>query len=101
VPCCEPKAWPFDQPPHHTAMSDRQVVEEGRPVLVVVHYADDHAWAFLSGSDSGIVDGRMIGMGTILRFDPGLTELADLPPGHRAERSYAGAPWQRTINHED
>lgn len=100
MPCSDPTEWPFDQPPHATAISDRQVVDEGRTVLVVVHYADDHSWAFLSGSDNGIVDGRMIAMSTILRFDPALLELADLPPGFRAQRSFAGAPWERAPNTE-
>ena len=100
MPCEEPKLWPFDQPFHATAITDRQVVEDGQPILVVIHYADDHSWAFLSGVDNGIVDGRVIGMGTALRFDPGLREVADLPPGFRAERAFVGAPWRRDPNTE-
>jgi hypothetical protein len=100
MPCSEPREWPFDQPPHATAISDRQVVEEGQSILVVVHYEDDHSWAFLSGTDNGIVDGRVIAMATILRFDPGLLELAGMPPGFRAQRSHAGGPWHRAPNHE-
>jgi hypothetical protein len=37
----------------------------------------------------------VIGMLTALRLDPTLREIADLPPGWRANRVARGAPWRR------
>jgi hypothetical protein len=44
--------WPFDQAEDVMAVSDASVVEDGRPVLLVIHYSEDHSWAFLSGDAS-------------------------------------------------
>ncbi|MFM8223054.1 MAG: hypothetical protein ACKOJF_29445, partial [Planctomycetaceae bacterium] len=63
------------------------------PVLVVIHYSDDHSWAFLSGR-STMEQGKVIGMGGALSLDPTLRSIADLQPGWVAIRSAVGAPWE-------
>ncbi|MGH9968902.1 MAG: hypothetical protein ACREBG_14035 [Pyrinomonadaceae bacterium] len=42
--------WPFDQAPNVAAITTRQVIESGSPILLVTHYEDDHSWAFLCGT---------------------------------------------------
>lgn len=85
--------WPFDQAPNVAAITTRQVLEEGFPILCVVHYADDHSWAFCCGTSNASKDGHVIGMGEALKLDSTLIEIANLPPGHYATRKAVGAPW--------
>jgi hypothetical protein len=87
--------WPFDQAPNVAATTSRYVTEEGRPILLVTHYEDDHSWGFQSGDPLSVEDGRVVGMGTILRHDPTLARIADLAPGWSAERQSVGGEWHR------
>jgi len=86
-------AWPFDQAKNVAAISDSAVLEEGAPILLVIHYSDDHSWAFLSGH-STTEQGKVIGMGEALELDPSLDSIADLQPGWIATRSRVDAPWE-------
>lgn len=90
-----PADWPFDQAPNVAAITTVNVLERGAPILVVLHYDDDDSWAFLCGTTNDEGDGRVIGMRAALRLDPTLREIADLPPGWRAERAAVGGPWRR------
>jgi hypothetical protein len=85
-------AWPFDQAPNVAAVTTRAVLE-GAPVLLVVHYSDDHSWAFLDGPDLSEQDSRIAGMGTMLKRDPTLASIAELPPGWVARRRAPSEPW--------
>jgi hypothetical protein len=85
--------WPFDQPPNAAAMSTRQVIEDHLPVLRVVHYADDHSWAFTCGTTSETEDIRIIGMGEAVKVDQTLKGIASLRPGWGASRSVIGGAW--------
>lgn len=87
--------WPFDQGPRVAALTTAPVLEQGLPVLVVHHYADDHSWAFLCGTTDTTEDGRVIAMATALRLDQTLAGIADLPPGWVAKRAQVGGEWVR------
>ncbi len=87
--------WSFDQGPDVAAITTKQVLEEGSPILQVVHYSDDHSWAFTCGTTDDPDDGRVIGMGSALKLDPSLAEIADLPAGWGASREAPGAAWER------
>lgn len=93
--------WPFDQEATVAAVTTRAVTEEGHPVLLVVHYAHDHSWAFLTGAPFDTSDGRITLMGKVLRRDPTLRQVADLPPGWLAERESVGGRWSRKPNPDD
>ena len=95
------KEWPFDQAPNVAALTTRQVIEDGLPILSVVHYAEDASWAFLCGTTSATEDGRVIGMGTALKMDPTLATIADLPPGWHARRRSIGKPWTKKPSPND
>jgi hypothetical protein len=89
--------WPFDQARNVAAISDAAVLD-GAPILLVVHYSDDHCWAFLSGAAFNAADGKVIGMGTALRLDPTLRGIADLPPGWTASRKGVDEAWVREVD---
>ncbi len=87
--------WPFDQGPNVAAITTRQVLNDGLPILRVTHYSDDHDWAFVCGTTDATEDGRVIAMDEALHLDPTLRSIADLPPGWTAWREQVGAPWRR------
>jgi len=87
--------WPFDQEENVAAITTRQVLREGHAVLRVVHYSDDHSWAFTCGTTDDPADGLVVGMGCIVEKDTTLLSIADLPPGWGACREAPGLPWER------
>ncbi len=88
--------WPFDQPKNCAAISSRSVMSASAPVLLVVHYSDDHSWAFLEGEEFRAEEGVVVGMGNAVQRDSTLLEVADLPPGWVATRKQVGSKWNGT-----
>lgn len=88
--------WLFDQAPNVAAITTRPVLDDGLPILNVVHYLDDDSWAFTCGTTDVTEDIRVIGMGEAVGLDPTLSTIADLPSGWRASRVAVGAPWHRS-----
>lgn len=87
--------WPFDQEKNVSALTTRQVLREGFPILRVVHYSDDHSWAFTCGTTNDTDDGLVVGMDCIVDLDPTLMTIADLEPGWIAYRETPDDPWKR------
>jgi hypothetical protein len=87
--------WPFDQPRNCAAVTLRSIVFGGGAILYVSHDADDHGWQFLDGQPIDMANAALVALSEIVRLDPGLLEVADLPPGWGAWRTSASAPWQR------
>src|SRR5256885_15167117 len=61
--------WPFDQARNVAAISSRKVVFDGAPILLVVHYSDDHSWAFLEGKPFRASDGAVVSMAEAVGHD--------------------------------
>lgn len=87
--------WPFADPPNSATITVRQIVHEGRPILLVSHDVEDGSWQFLAGGEFDVADGLLVSLRSMVERDPGLAELADLPPGWRAWRQAPLMPWQR------
>jgi hypothetical protein len=87
--------WPFDQPRNCATMTMRQVLEGSEPILLVSHDADDHGWQFIGSSDAATADGRLVCLESMVRLDPTVMEVADLPPGWLAVRERVGGAWVR------
>ncbi len=88
--------WLFDQAQNVATVTTRQVVKESFPILMVVHYEDDHSWAFTCGTTNKSEDLMLVGMGEVVSLDPTLNTIADLPPGWSAVRESVGSEWVRT-----
>ena len=89
--------WRFDDPPDVAVVTTRRIVHDGAWVAHVSHDADDGGWQF---HDSAPVapsaeDAMVVALGSMVRRDATLHELADLPQGWRAWRACPSAPWQR------
>lgn len=87
--------WKFDQGRRVAAITTQQVLHKGYPILRVVHYDDDHSWAFTCGTTNNPADGLVVSMECIVLRDPTLIEIADLPPGWGACRETVGGMWER------
>lgn len=93
-------AWPFDQSPITAAITTRQVIEGKKDICVVLHYSDDHSWAFLCGTTDEEKDGRVIAMKEALKIDETIIAIADLPSGWKAWRENRSSSWHRAPNEE-
>jgi hypothetical protein len=87
--------WPFDQPRNCAVFTISGVLDGSEPILHVTHDEDDHSWQFLGSGDAQVVDAKLVSLESIVRMDPTVLELADLPPGWRAWRENAEAEWTR------
>lgn len=87
--------WPFDQPADRAVFTLRSILFEGAPILHVSHDADDHGWQFLGLENADPVQAAIAALGNIVRRDPSVRQVADLPPSWRAWRRSTSSPWQR------
>jgi hypothetical protein len=95
VPDDDPHAWPFDQPRNCATITMKQILDGSEPILLVTHDLDDHGWQFIGSTDANEGDGRVVALEEMVKLDPSIIELADLPPGWQAIRNGAGKPWVR------
>jgi len=70
-------------------------MEGMEPILLVSHDADDHGWQFIGSSDATMADAMLVSLESIVRLDPTVLEVADLPPGWQALRDRVGGAWSR------
>jgi hypothetical protein len=88
--------WVFNDPPNCAVFTERVIVDGDAHIGTVSHDADDGAWQFLAfGSEARDEDARLVGLWTIVRIDPSVEMLADLPLGWYAFRALPNDPWQR------
>ena len=87
--------WPFEDPPNTAAITTRPVMDDGAPILLVIHDLEDGGWQFLCGTTNDTSEARVVGLGRVCARDARLLELADLPEGWGAWRKDVLAPWQR------
>lgn len=85
--------WNFDQEKSVAALITKQVVENGLPILQVVHYSDDHSWAFMCGTTSEPSDTLVVSMEQAVSFDESLHKISALPPGCIASRQSIEQEW--------
>ena len=90
--------WPFDQGENVAAVTTVNVMKKDFPVLQVIHYSDDHSWAFLCGTTADPDECLLVSMKQVLDTDPSLFEIADLPPGWIAERESITDAWERSAD---
>jgi hypothetical protein len=88
------EGWLFPDPPNLATFTMRKVVRAGQPILSVVH-DEDGSWQFLTSGRCKAVDGLIVCLADMVRRDPSLIELANLPAGWRAWRASVGDPWNR------
>jgi hypothetical protein len=62
--------------------------------LYVLH-DNEGDWQFYTGEDVSEADARVVGLGNIIKRDPTIADLAELPIGWIATRKSKNDDWQR------
>jgi len=92
----------FDFANEAAVFTSTYVTRDGMAILYVVHGFDEEDgedWEFHCGNgDYSTGKLQLVRLDTILRLDPSIVEVADLPIGFTARRAAVGAPWQYTPN---
>jgi len=92
--------WPFADPPNLAVITVKQILQGGKPVLYVVHGADDGGWQFLTGGPFDMADALVVSLRSMIEHDRSLAQLADLPIGWSARRDTVQSDWQRAPESE-
>lgn len=86
--------WPFSDPTNTVAISTRQVLKEGYPVLLVSHDLDGD-WQVLCGTTTNVEDALVVCLGCAFENNRSIGALADMPRGWTAWRDSPDDPWVR------
>jgi len=89
----EKRDWPFDQAKNVAALTTSAVMKDKKPILHVIHYSEDDSWAFLCGTSDDFI---LVTMEQVIKTDPSLKTIADLPLGWSAHRASVHHEWVRT-----
>jgi len=87
--------WPFADPPQVSVVTQRTILKEGRPILLVIHDEEDGGWQFLDGGEFRVEAALLVGLKTVFDHDASIATLADLPLGWQAQRAGPKEPWKR------
>jgi hypothetical protein len=86
--------WPFHQGKNVAVFTTNRVLDGSHPILFVSHDSEGD-WQFLCGTTNRPSNGRIVCLGSIIKRDDSLADLADLPEGWQAVRDSVGGRWRR------
>jgi hypothetical protein len=86
--------WPFTDERNTAVFTTRDIIEEGKPILLVTHDQDDGAWQFHTRKTVPVSEAKVVALDEIIFRDPSIVELADLPLGWSAMRDSITSPWK-------
>jgi hypothetical protein len=78
-----------------TVLCLRSIINEEDPILWAEHDEDGNWYFFNARTLFSGEDLCLMPLGKLVRIDPSITELADLPRGWRAWRWSQGEPWMK------
>src|SRR5262249_10286630 len=94
-----PKHAAWDDPVDIAALAVPEVASGQKPALLVAHDLGLGeglgGWLFLDGDDTAGREPTGIAKVDLLKMDPTLAEVTDLPVGWQARREGPGKPWTR------
>lgn len=85
--------YQFSEPENTACFSCRHIFHESADILTVTHDADG-GWQFLCGGEHTEADAMIVGMGEVVKVDPSVNALFEMPEGIRAYRDAPGAEWK-------
>ena len=88
--------WPFEDPPNVAVFTTTAVVKDRKPILRVTHDDDDGAWQFHTGQSVDSSEAMIVALREIVKLDPSIASLADLPYGWIATRESVASEWKRS-----
>lgn len=85
----------FAEPEATLVITSQGVIRAGRPILFADRVIEDGSWILLDDDTIDAEDEITVTLGELLRHDPAVAELADLPLGWQARRRSSDEPWLR------
>lgn len=85
----------FREPEATPVITSQGVVRDGRPILFADRVIEDGSWILLDADTIAAEDEITATLDELLRHDPAVQELADLPLGWQARRRSSDEPWVR------
>ena len=89
------KNMDWNNPLDPAVITEESVVAARKPILLVIHDEGHGGWQFMSGGDITGQNPKVITKEEILKLDPTLKEVIDLPVNWEARRANPKAPWVR------
>jgi|SRR5208337_507692 len=87
--------WPFTDARNTVVFTTRDIIEEGKPILLITHDQDDGAWQFHTKKTVQDSEAMVVLLDEIIFRDPSLLGLAGLPLGWSAILDSITSPWER------
>lgn len=85
--------FPFDENENLAVFTCVHIMQQGHPILRVVH-DEDGDWQFLCGGAHSESDAMLVSLKRVYEKDPSIGELASLPQGKVAVRNNPGCAWE-------
>jgi hypothetical protein len=73
----------------------KQIFKDNKPILYVSHDSEEGDWQFLTGDTVMTDDIMIVSLEEVVKHDPTINELFNLPRGHSATRDIPGGKWLR------
>ena len=92
-------SWPFSDAQNTLVFTSKDIVNSGKWIHYVSHDADDGAWQFhsIDGPPQDESDARLVLFKNIVKLDPTIAQLADLPIGWCASREAPDSEWKKQV----
>lgn len=89
-------SWKFSDPPNVAVFTSTSIIEGTEWIHYVCHNEEDGAWQFHPQSGfTSEENARIVSLQSIVKRDPTISELSDLPLGWCAWRKTPTSKWER------
>ena len=88
--------WRFEDSPNVAVLTTTRIIKAGMPILHVSHDDDDGSWQFHAGEPVDSREAMVVALKQIVKLDPSVELLADLPYGWIATRESVTSEWKRS-----
>jgi len=85
----------WSDPLDPVAITTDSIISKSKPILLVIHEAGHGGWQFMDGEDVAGTKPRVVPKDELLKLDPTVEELTDLPIDWEARRTNPSSPWIR------
>jgi hypothetical protein len=89
------KGMEWSDPLDPVVITTDEVIMQAKPILLVIHDAGQAGWQFMDGSDVTGKKPRVVTKDQLMKIDPTIKGVTDLPVGWEARRESASSSWSR------